>query len=206
MPPLETLLLFFGSSVLLALAPGPDLFYVVAQSASRGRHAGAWVALGLCSGLVGHTAVVALGIGQWLAHSPSALTTIRIVGALYLVTLAWLAFRAGSSKGQASSVPQLGAGALYRRGVLMNLSNPKVTLFFLAFLPQFVEPARGAVAQQIVVLGVVFACAAMLVFQLAAFFSSSMSSSLLRTPRLQRGLQHVTALLFAGLAIRLLVA
>lgn len=203
MPTLETLLLFFGSSVLLALSPGPDIFYVLSQAVSHGRRAGAWVTFGLCSGLIGHTTLVAVGVGQWLSHSPQAFLGIRIAGGVYLLTLCWQAWRAGFVEAKPGSAPALSAAALYRRGVAMNLSNPKVTLFFLAFLPQFVDPSRADVTLQVVTLGAVFATAGASVFLLVAALAGSLGARLAHSPRIQRGLHRGAAVVFAALAVRL---
>ena len=159
MPTFETLLAFFGVAVLLGLSPGPDNLFVLMQSAQRGWRVGLCVVLGLCLGLVVHTAAVALGLAALVAASPLLFTAIKLCGAAYLAWLAWGVLRAVARPGE---MPQAGAAdpltparALrwVGRGVVMNLTNPKVLIFFLAFLPQFADPARGGVATQVMVLG-----------------------------------------------------
>lgn len=220
MPSAESLIAFFGAAVLLALSPGPDLLFVIAQSAAHGRRTGALVAWGLCSGLVGHTALVALGVGQAMARSSTAMMMLRYAGAGYLLYLSWMAARATmqsvsptgvtgpilphSSERPAPSSQKSGF-SLYRRGVLMNLFNPKVSLFFVAFLPQFLEPQRGSSTGQIAVLGVVFALAAVLVFQTAAFFAAKLGASAAGSARRQQVLNGLCSLLFSGLAARLFI-
>lgn len=208
MPSVETLVAFFGVSVVLGLTPGPDNLFVLLQSAQRGWRAGMCVVLGLCLGLVGHTAAVALGLAAVFAASSTAFTVLKFCGAAYLAWLAWGALRApatASDLPQASSAEARRGGSWHMvgRGVVMNLTNPKVLIFFLAFLPQFADPARGGMAQQIMVLGIVFMLATLLVFGAIACFSGAFGSLLLRSPRGQQLLNRVAGVVFLGLAVRL---
>lgn len=132
---IDTTLTFLGLSILLSLSPGPDNVFVLMQSATRGRKAGLLVTLGLCTGLLGHTAAVALGLAAILAASATAFTVLKLAGATYLVYLAWGALRAPVGQLASGSAPTLRPWRMYRRGVVMNLTNPKVGIFFLAFLP-----------------------------------------------------------------------
>lgn len=208
MPTAETLVAFFGIAVLLALSPGPDNVFVLLQSIRHGARAGLAVVVGLCAGLVVHTAAVALGLAAVFASSPMAFTALKYCGAAYLAYLAWQAWRAPATPADAAlraSAP-LDGRALRRmaaRGMLMSLSNPKVLMFFLAFLPQFADPARGSLAPQIMLLGGVFMLAAMLVFGAMACFSGVFGRLLQRSAGGQRWLNRVTALVFVGLALRL---
>ncbi|OZI32599.1 threonine transporter RhtB [Bordetella genomosp. 10] len=221
MPDLHTLLSFFGIAVLLALAPGPDNLFVLMQSALWGRRAGLMVVLGLCTGLVGHTAAVAAGLAALLAAWPAALLVLRLCGAAYLLYLAWQILRsllrrpaAGAAAADAAQGGQAGAraalppdaGALYRRGIIMNLTNPKVVLFFLAFLPQFTAPQAGPAAPQIVLLGVLFMLATLLVFSAIAICSGAAGALLQRSPGARRALDACAGVVFVGLALRLAVS
>ena len=207
MPGLETLAAFFGVSVLLALTPGPDNLFVLLQSAQRGWRAGMCVVLGLCLGLVGHTAAVALGLAAVFAASSAAFGALKLAGAAYLAWLAWGALRApAGAPGSPGAAQAGGALRMVGRGVVMNLTNPKVLVFFLACLPQFADPARGGMAQQIMVLGVVFMLATLLVFGSVACFSGAFGALLLRSARAQRLLNRVAGLVFLGLAVRLATA
>lgn len=226
MPSFDTLLAFFGVAVLLALTPGPDNVFVLLQSAQRGWRAGMAVVLGLCAGLVVHTAAVALGFAAVFAASGLAFTVLKLCGAAYLVWLAWRTLRPApampASLSAATTSPMANAqaapspaatsttqGSLWHmvgRGMLMNLSNPKVLLFFLAFLPQFADPARGPVALQLMVLGAVFMLATLLVFGAIACFSGAFGALLQRSARAQRLLAQVSALVFVALAVRLATA
>jgi threonine/homoserine/homoserine lactone efflux protein len=203
MPSLDTALTFFGLSVLLSLSPGPDNVFVLMQSATHGRKAGLLVTLGLCSGLLGHTAAVALGLAAVLAASATAFTVLKLAGAAYLVYLAWGALRAPVGPLASGSVPALQPWRMYRRGVVMNLTNPKVGIFFLAFLPQFVRPAAGSVALQVAALGGLFILATLLVFGGLAWFAGLVGGWFQRSVRAQRALNWSAAVVFVGLAARL---
>ena len=201
----DTTLTFFGASVLLALAPGPDNVFVLLHAAAHGRRAGMLVVLGLCSGLLFHTAAVALGLAAVFAASSTAFTLLKLGGALYLLWLAWGAWNAPAGLGTSPNTPALGDAATYRRGVLMNVSNPKVAIFFLAFLPQFANPAEGHLATQIMLLGGVFMLAALLTFGTIALLAGSVGQVFLRSPRAQQVLNRTAAVVFVGLALRLAV-
>lgn len=206
MPTLDTTLTFFAAAVLLALAPGPDNVFVLLHSAVHGRKAGLLVVLGLCTGLLFHTAAVALGLAAVFAASATAFTVLKLCGAAYLVWLAWGAWRAPVGIADTGSTPALSARQTYGRGVLMNLTNPKVAIFFLAFLPQFTDPARGNVAGQILFLGADFILATLLTFGAIAFFAASFGKAFQRSLRAQRGLNRVASVVFVGLALRLATA
>ncbi|MFJ1300199.1 LysE family translocator [Pseudomonadota bacterium AL_CKDN230030165-1A_HGKHYDSX7] len=206
MPAFELLIAFFGIAVLLALTPGPDNLFVLMQSALWGRRAGLWVVLGLCTGLLGHTAAVAVGLAAVFAASPMAFTVLKLAGAAYLLYLAWQVLRAPVGTSATAGAPRLNGAALYRRGIIMNLTNPKVLLFFFAFLPQFTRPDAGPMAVQIVVLGAVFMLATLLVFGAIAFFSGAFGQLLQRSPKAQRLLNRLAGIVFIGLALRLATA
>jgi threonine/homoserine/homoserine lactone efflux protein len=202
MPSAETSAAFFGIAVLLALAPGPDNLFVLVQSAMSGRRAGLLVVLGLCTGLFVHTAAVALGLAALIAGSPLAFTVLKWIGALYLAWLAWQAFTAPSSAPDASVASGAEGWRLYRRGIVMNVTNPKVTIFFLAFLPQFVS-AEASVAQQVIALGLLFMAATLLVFGAIAVFAGSLGGVIRRSAAFRRALNWAAGAVFLGLALRL---
>ena len=208
MPTLETLIAFFGVAVILALTPGPDNIFVLLQSAQRGWRAGLAVVVGLCAGILVHTAAVALGLAALFAASAVAFTVLKFCGAAYLAYLAWGALRAPAAVASQDDGPTPAASpvSLWRmagRGVVMNLTNPKVLVFFLAFLPQFADPALGGVAPQLMVLGMVFMLATLLVFGAIACFSDVFGTLLQRSARAQTVLNRVAGLVFLGLAVRL---
>lgn len=204
--PAETLLTFALASFLLSLAPGPDNIFVLMQSALYGSRSGLWVTLGLCTGLVVHTALVAAGVASLLLVNALAFTVLKFCGAAYLLYLAVQAWNAGRITLESGTNLVQSAGALYRRGIFMNLSNPKVALFFLAFLPQFTVPDHGNITHQIMVLGLIFMIVAWSTFSVLALVAARLSAWLRERPPVLSGLQRVAAGIFALLALRLAVA
>ena len=200
---LDSSLAFFGVAILLGLSPGPDNLFVLMQSASRGRRAGFAVVLGLCTGLLGHTAAVALGLAAVFAASDTAFTVVKLGGAAYLAYLAWQAWRAPASTTLGAQATHVPLPRMYGRGVVMNLTNPKVLIFFLAFLPQFVKPELGAVGWQTLWFGFLFMLATLLVFGAIAWFAAALGVQLQRSQRAQHWLNRATAVVFLGLAARL---
>ncbi len=194
---------FFAASVMLALVPGPDNMFVLMHAAVHGARAGLLVVLGLCTGLLFHTAAVALGLAALLAASTTGFAVIKTLGAVYLLWLAWMSWQAPAGLGSGPSVPVLGARQTYLRGVLMNISNPKVALFFLAFLPQFAQPAAGPVGIQIVQLGAVFMVATLLTFGAIAMLAGRLGQRLHTSPKATRLLNRVAGAVFVVLALRL---
>ena len=197
---------FVVASALLGLAPGPDNLFVLMQSALHGRGAGILVTLGLCTGLLVHTSAVALGVAAVLKASPTAFTLLKVAGALYLLYLAWNAFRSSSARLRKRGIPALTGPQLYRRGIVMNVTNPKVTMFFLAFLPQFALPENGPVALQIALLGGVFILVTLVVFGGVALLAGTLGAWLNRSPRAQLVLNRVAGTVFAGLALNLILS
>jgi threonine/homoserine/homoserine lactone efflux protein len=201
MPSPTALAAFAAASLLLALAPGPDNLFVLALAASRGARAGLMTTLGLCAGLVVHTTAVALGVAAFLAASPAAFAGLKFAGAAYLAYLALRAFRAEPAGLSAATAEK--PGAYFWRGVVMNVSNPKVALFFLAFLPQFVAPAEGGMAGQIFLLGLIFQICAFIVFALISLGAGKIGLWLRRSPRAQIVVNRLAGALFLVLAARL---
>jgi len=199
----ELLITFFSASVLLALAPGPDNIFVLTQSILYGRKAGLLVMLGLCTGLIVHSVAVALGIAVIFKTSEIAFTVLKILGSGYLVYLAWLAFRKSSERIQPKSNGDVKVWKLYGRGIIMNITNPKVSLFFLAFLPQFTDPSKGHISLQILMLGGLFIIATILVFGGIALMASTIGQWLNRSVRVQKILNIATGIIFIGLALKL---
>jgi threonine/homoserine/homoserine lactone efflux protein len=206
MIPLSTAAAFFAAAVVLGLAPGPDNIFVLTQSALRGRAAGIIVTLGLCTGLVVHTLAVAVGLAAVFQASALAFAGLKMAGAAYLIYLAWQAFRASAQGVRIGEAGRLGAGPLYRRGIIMNVTNPKVSLFFLAFLPQFADPARGPIAVQIAMLGGLFILATLLVFGAIALLAGSVGQRLATSRKAERVMNVMAGMVFTALALRLAMA
>ncbi|MGH2846594.1 MAG: LysE family translocator [Thermoleophilaceae bacterium] len=171
MPELSTLLLFAGSAATLVLIPGPNLIYIVTRSVEAGRRAGLASVLGVETGTMVHVAAAAFGLSALLASSAVAFEVVKYAGVAYLVYLGVRSLRPGEARNGAAPSKPAGLPRTIGEGLLVNLLNPKVSLFFLALLPQFVDPGRGGAASQVLVLGAVFIAIAAtldLLFVLAA--------------------------------------
>jgi threonine/homoserine/homoserine lactone efflux protein len=151
-PEPSTLLLFAASALALVAVPGPNLIYIVTRSIDQGRCAGVASALGVETATLVHIAAAAAGLSAALASSATAFTVVKYAGAAYLVFLALRAFRERGDERRDERAPAAGR-RVYAEGFVVNLLNPKVALFFLAFLPQFVDPGAGAAWTQVLVLG-----------------------------------------------------
>jgi len=202
--PYETVVTFFLASVILALAPGPDNIFVLTQSALYGKASGLWVTLGLCTGLIVHTTAVALGVAVIFQTSAMAFFALKVAGACYLLYLAWQSFRAAATQIDTKETKKLNMSKLYRRGIIMNVTNPKVSIFFLAFLPQFTDPGRGAITLQIVSLGFLFIMATVFIFGSVALLAGTLGDWLNRSDKVQVIMNRVAGCVFAGLAIKLI--
>ncbi len=203
---IETFSAFFLASALLAIAPGPDNVFVLTQSALHGKLSGLVVVFGLCTGLLFHTTAVAFGVAVIFQASTLAFTLLKVIGAGYLVYLAWQIFRASPEQISMQSDQQKSLGTLYRRGIIMNLTNPKVSIFFLAFLPQFADPVRGPISLQMIALGGVFIIATILVFGIIALIGGALGEWLNRSERAQRIINWTAGTIFIGLALKLVTA
>jgi threonine/homoserine/homoserine lactone efflux protein len=205
----EQLALFVPAALLLAIAPGPDNLGVLALGISSGRPASLGFALGCAAGCLNHTLLAALGVTALIAASPLAFRALQIFGAAYLVWIGWQALRSrGASLASLDAGLSAGAGfgRYFARGLIANAINPKVALFFLAFLPQFVLAGGWPPAAQIGVLGAVFGLCAALVFSAIALFAARIGAWLRTRRALTVWLDRATGLLFIGLGLRLAFA
>jgi len=202
---LTTLILFLGASMALTIAPGPDNIFIITQGLARGRRSAIVTAWGMCSGITVHTLAAAAGISALFYSSALAFQVVKYAGAAYLLYLAWqvlrergpLAVRSGGT------VAGPGGAALFRRGFIMNVLNPKVALFFLAFLPQFTVREAGSIPVQMVVLGLVFMAQALVIFTIIGFFSGSVGGWLQRRPKAGLYFNRLAGGIFALLGLRL---
>jgi threonine/homoserine/homoserine lactone efflux protein len=204
--PSHAQLLFFVTTALVLLAiPGPAVLYIVGRSIGQGRRAGFVSALGIGVGTLIHTAAAAVGLSALLVSSALAFSVVKYLGAAYLIFLGVQRMRSRESFG---ATPLNGAAVraklsrVFAQGVLVNVLNPKTALFFFAFLPQFIDPARGHVATQILSLGILFACMGTASDSIWAFFSSSVAAWLRGNQRWTRSERYVSAgiLISLGLA------
>lgn len=206
MIPVDVLLIFVLASAALAIAPGPDNIFVLTQSAIHGKNAGFFVTLGLCTGLIIHIMAVAFGVAAIFKTSAVAFTVLKVVGAAYLLYLAWQAFRAGKTSIAEGDSIHVSAKALYARGILMNVTNPKVAIFFLAFLPQFADPLRGTIAVQMILLGAVFMATAFFIFCVISWTAGRIGYWLKQSQRAQTIISRLAGTVFVLLACRLVVS
>jgi len=198
---------FLLAALLVTLAPGPDNLSVLGLGISRGRRAGIGFGLGCALGCFTHTLWASLGISAVLAASETAFTVLKLAGAAYLCWLGWQALRSPGAqfRAEAGIVDATPFAVYLRRGFVANAINPKVALFFLAFLPQFVPAGSAHAAGQSAVLGLVFAVQTVLVFGLLGWFAGTVGGWLQRRANFGRRLDQATGVLFIGLGLRLAV-
>jgi threonine/homoserine/homoserine lactone efflux protein len=202
MPEKAAFLAFLIAAFALNIAPGPDMLYVIGRSVGQGRKAGIVSSLGVFVGCWVHILAAAFGIAALLRSSPVAFNVVRYAGAAYLI---YLGIRMLAQKTNLVS-QQLRAESLtsiFRQGAITNVLNPKVAMFFLAFLPQFIDPQRGSVALQIVVLGLIFNVGGTLVNLTVACAGGTLGELLRRNQSMARLQRRFTGLIFVGLGLRL---
>lgn len=206
MIPIETAAIFIAASIALAFAPGPDNIFILTQSALHGRKAGFIVTIGLCTGLLLHTAAVSLGVAAIFQTSALAFNILKYLGAIYLIYLAWQAFQAGDTKIDKSAELDIDLGKLYCRGVIMNITNPKVAIFFLAFLPQFTDSSLGSITIQMMMFGGIFIMVTLLIFGIIALFAGFLGEWLKGSEKAQVIINRIAGTIFIALAVRLAIS
>ena len=203
----EQLLAFLAAAILLTLSPGPDNMMVLGIGMAKGRARGVAFGIGCALGCLSHTLLAAIGVSALIAASPTAFTLLKVCGGLYL---AWMGFNAIRSRGGAGASRAEGVTesprTLFLRGVLANAINPKVALFFLSFLPQFVVAQRGGANLQTGLLGLVFTAQAAILFGLLGYFSGAVGAWLTRRPRAGMWMDRIAGAIFIALGLRLIVA
>jgi threonine/homoserine/homoserine lactone efflux protein len=200
---MNLLMVFVFAAVTISFAPGPDMIYVTANAIGRGPGAGVLSAVGISMAMLVHTAAAALGLSYLFAQSAWAFDAVRYAGAAYLILLGVRSLR--GQRPDADSWPEgPSTSRILRRGFFTNLLNPKVILFFAAFLPQFVAPENGSVILQFLFLGAVFTCLGLLVDSVIAVASGKARSLISQRPGALRLLSRVSGVVFIGLGIRLL--
>ena len=203
----QQFLSFLGVAVLITLSPGPDNLMVLSLGASRGRQRGMAFGLGCAAGCLSHTFLAAVGVSALIAASPIAFTALKILGGLYLIRMGWQALRSrGGAKVDSSSQNPETVGALFRKGLIANAINPKVVMFFLAFLPQFVVVSRGDAPWQIVQLGAVFSLQAALLFGTLGYFAGHIGQWLNSHGNAGKWLDRIAGTIFIGLGLKLIVS
>jgi threonine/homoserine/homoserine lactone efflux protein len=202
----DQFLAFLAAATLLTLSPGPDNMMVLSIGVAKGRARGVAFGLGCAFGCLSHTLLAVVGVSALIAASPAAFTALKVCGGLYL---AWMGFNAIRSRGGArvngaEGVTE-GARTLFFKGMLANAINPKVALFFLSFLPQFVAAGRGDANLQTALLGLAFTLQAAVLFGLLGFFSGAVGTWLGRRPRAGMWLDRIAGAIFIGLGLRLVL-
>lgn len=194
---------FVLASILLNLVPGPDTFYILGRSLAQGRRVGIASALGISGGAVCHTLAAAVGLSAVLTASPIAFTAIKLIGAAYLVYLGIKMFYGASRVEQSDTQPHASMRKVFGQGLLTNALNPKVALFFMAFLPQFIAPDSSSHFIGFLLLGLTFVLTSTIWGFCLAYASATISRTLRDNPRYLMYLNRFTGTLLVGLGVRL---
>jgi threonine/homoserine/homoserine lactone efflux protein len=200
MPDLDTLVLFAGASIVLLVIPGPSVLYVVTRSVAQGRRAGAVSVLGVGLGNFSHAVAAAIGVSAIIASSAVAFTVVKYAGAAYLIYLGVRALVARSEAPLTLPERTRSDRRLFWEGFLVDFLNPKVALFFLAFFPQFVDPAQGTIAPQMLMLGAVFTSLGLISDGTYALTAGTLGARF-RTRRSERRLQRASGAIYLGLGV-----
>ena len=201
----ESLYLFSLATIALAISPGPDNIYVLTQSIVNGTKSGIATTAGLISGCIVHTTLLAFGISALITASPLLFYSLKILGAIYLVYLAWTVYKSDSKVSIGKEAPKKSYWELFKIGVIMNLVNPKVLIFFLAFFPAFLWNENDGTIAQFYILGITFMVVSFLVFSSIALLAGTISSFLLRNKNTGVVLKWLQILVFVGIAIFILL-
>ena len=199
--------LFLAAGILLNLTPGPDTAYILGRSIAQGRGAGVASALGICVGSIFHTCAAALGLSAILATSALAFGAIKLLGGAYLIFLGIkMLFDRRKHLSLPSQFRRRTATAAFRQGILTNVLNPKVALFFLAFLPQFIDPASNIKVLAFLMLGFAFVTTGTIWCLILAWFASAFSERLRTNETIAQWLSRTAGALFVFLGLRLATA
>jgi threonine/homoserine/homoserine lactone efflux protein len=201
LPPPRELLIFMTAAIVLLLIPGPAVLYIVARSVDQGRKAGLASCSGIATGALVHVLAAALGLSALLVSSAMAYSVVKYAGAAYLIYLGIKKLRERPAADGATHVQPASLRHVYAQGVLVEALNPKVALFFFAFLPQFVDPARGSVVLQFLALGTLFALMGLASDSLWAVTAGSAAGWLQGNPTFLRHQQYVSGTVYIGLGL-----
>lgn len=195
-----TLLTFVPAAIALNLTPGADMMFCLGQGLRAGARPAVAASAGIAAGGLVHVTLAGLGLGAAVAALPWVFDAIRWAGVAYLV---WLAIHVLRHPPQAGDAPAVRPARAFRDGMVVNLTNPKVILFVLAFVPQFIDPGRGGVLGQFLILGLLIAGGGFVVNTLVGVFAGGLGRRLATSPAFSRGIGYACAAIFAGLALRL---
>ena len=202
---IETLISFTIATLALALSPGPDNIYVLTQSLVNGTKSGIATTAGLISGCIAHTTLLAFGVSAIITTSEEIFYAIKILGACYLLYLAYSVFKSDSEITFTNNAPKKTYWQLFKTGVIMNLLNPKVMIFFLAFFPGFLWDKDGNTVYQFYVLGITFMIVSFFVFSLIALLAGRISNLLMKWKRINTVLKWLQIVVFVGIAVFILL-
>jgi threonine/homoserine/homoserine lactone efflux protein len=200
-PSPSSLLLFVGAAALLLVIPGPAVFYIVGRSIGHGRSAGLVSALGVSVGTLVHTTAAALGLSALLMSSATAFSAVKYLGAAYLIYLGIQKIRRDESFELSADAPRINLSRIFAQGIVVNILNPKSALFFFAFLPQFIDPARGHVVPQIFFLGTLFAVLGLTSDSIWALTAGTVAHLFRRNPRAMRTQRYVSGGMLISLGV-----
>jgi threonine/homoserine/homoserine lactone efflux protein len=203
MPSTHNIVLFMVSALALNLSPGPSILYVLSRSIGQGREAGLLSVFGLATATLIHAVAMALGLSTLFLYSPLAFAVVKYLGAAYLIYLGIGALLSRGTLQPVAAAAPLSRGAIYRQGVVTDLLNPKVALFFIAFLPQFVDPAAGSPTMQILFFGLLFHITGVPVNLMVALAGGRLAKLLARRPGWARVQNWITGTVLVGLGLRL---
>ena len=204
-------ILFLSTALALNIAPGPDLLFIFSKTISGGKKVGIAASLGVCTGAMFHVVIAALGLSAILVTSAVAFTLVKIIGVIYLLYLAYGAFTSSAVKFEMNQkktqqAPSETAWNAFRQGVLIDIFNPKVAIFFMAFLPQFLREGHGSTASQLLLLGFIVILVAVLVEALFVIFAAKISHQFRDNPKYSLWLDRIVGTIFIGLGIKLAVS
>jgi len=195
---------FLVASVLLTLMPGPDIIFVITQSISQGKKAGILTALGLSTGIIVHTTAASLGISLILYESATAFNILKYLGAAYLIFLGIQAiFERNKNNFKLGNAPSKEYKKLFKKGILMNILNPKVSLFFLAFLPQFVSANSKNPSLEMMFLGIIFMIQGVIIFSLISILAEKLSERIMKNPKISKAVNWIKAFVFLFIGVSL---
>ncbi len=195
--------LFFIASWALIITPGPDMLYVITRGISQGRRAGLHSAFGVTLGIFVHTLMAALGLAALLRTSLIVFLVIKYAGAAYLIYLGIQSFRAKGGFETGGGQNPAAARAIFWQGFVSNVTNPKIAIFFLAFLPQFVRPEQGSFFLQMLTLGLLFALFGVSFLSVVGYFAGQIGSWFAEKPKAVNGFRWLTGGVLVGLGVRL---
>jgi len=202
----EILISFISASIALTIMPGPDIIYVLLQSVSNGKKYGIVASLGLVSGIIVHTTLVAFGVSALINQSPKLLLLLKIIGAAYLLYLAFKSYFSSEEINIQNKVEKRKLYSLFKQGFIMNVVNPKVSIFFLAFFPGFLYSDTQNTVMQFYVLGALFMIQALLIFSIVSISSGYFSNYIQNHPKMNANIKWAKVLVFIGIACFILIS